>query len=155
MRSALGGVVTVAERLARIADALPDDASSVVLTRAGILAMLAEQTQGRAERSRATDLSDPSQIVPEPRPEAWSTRLWTAPDEQRLGVLEVAEALGRSKSWVYRATSKEWAERRGRAVLPHSKLDGLLTFRAGAVRAWLRVSERVAAPEPRHLRAIP
>ena len=58
------------------------------------------------------------------------------PAEVRLGVAEVAEALGRPKSWVYARTGPK-AEN----PLPHRKLDGSLTFTAGEVRAWIRAHE--------------
>src|SRR5688500_12817982 len=40
-----------------------------------------------------------------PAPPAWREKLWTCPEATRLGVVELAEAVGRPKSWVYRLTS--------------------------------------------------
>ena len=83
--------------------------------------------------------------LPEPAPvtiqvePTWRERLWTAPAEARLGVPDVAEAIGRPRSWVYRHTST----RSGCPVLPHRKLDGELLFTAGEIRAWLRDHEAV------------
>lgn len=74
--------------------------------------------------------------LPAPDPWTWRERLWTVPAETRMGVAEVAEALGRPRSWVYARTSAK-AESR----LPHRKLDGALTFTAGEVRAWVRAQE--------------
>lgn len=64
---------------------------------------------------------------------SWRERLWIAPPETRLGVREVAEALGRPRSWVYRHTGRKC----GRALLPHRKFEGELVFLAGELRAWL------------------
>jgi hypothetical protein len=66
----------------------------------------------------------------------WRERLWTVPAETRLGVLEVAEALGRPRSFVYARTQKNAIE-----PIPHRKLDGALVFAAGEVRAWVRAQE--------------
>lgn len=71
----------------------------------------------------------------------WRERLWTAAPDTRMGVLEVADAIGRPKSWVYRRTGEGAA----RARLPHRKLDGELVFTAGEVRAWLEQHEVVVA----------
>ncbi|MGD0483798.1 MAG: hypothetical protein ABSB58_03985 [Gemmatimonadales bacterium] len=70
----------------------------------------------------------------------WRERLWTCPDDARLRVQDVAEALGRPKSWVYRAA----AAARGAHRLPASRLSGELVFVAGAVRAWLEREEQGA-----------
>lgn len=75
-------------------------------------------------------------------------RLWTVPAEMRLGVLEVAEAVGRSRDWVYRACSAEQAKAKGRSPLPCSRLDGELVFTAGAVRDWITRNELVVNPVP-------
>ena len=84
--------------------------------------------------------------------ESWRERLWTVPAETRLGLEELREALDRSASWIYHRTAAK-AEHR----LPHRKLDSVLVFTAGEVRAWLRDREEVvcAGPmEPPRLRAI-
>lgn len=70
----------------------------------------------------------------------WRERLWTCPADTRLGVREVAEALGRPKSWVYRSASIK----RGAHRLPAARLNGELVFEAGAVRAWLQREEAPA-----------
>jgi predicted DNA-binding transcriptional regulator AlpA len=82
--------------------------------------------------------SAPMQAL-EPGPESWRSLLWSVPAETRLSVDEVAEATGRSKHWVYRATS----EGRGRTRLPSRKLDGRLEVTAGELRAWIRDREEV------------
>ena len=52
------------------------------------------------------------------------------PAEARLGVPEVAEALTRPWSFVYvRAGEK------AKAPIPHRKLEGILVFTAGELRA--------------------
>jgi predicted DNA-binding transcriptional regulator AlpA len=72
-------------------------------------------------------------------PTTWRERLWVVPDETRLGVRELAEALGRPRSWVYRHTSK----RSGLQLLPHRKLDGDVVFVAAEIRAWVASHEDV------------
>jgi predicted DNA-binding transcriptional regulator AlpA len=72
-------------------------------------------------------------------PTSWRERLWTCPDETRLGVREVAEALGRPRSWCYRHTSK----RSGLPLLPCRRLDGDLVFVASELREWIRSHEDV------------
>lgn len=71
----------------------------------------------------------------------WREKLWTVPDETRLGTLELAEALGRPESWVHRHCSKA----SGYELLPHAKLDGARVFKAGEIRAWLKEHEEVIA----------
>lgn len=79
---------------------------------------------------------------PEPEPggsdRTWRERLWTAPAEARIGVAELVEALGVSKSWVYARTRADADPR-----LPHSKIGGSLVFKAGELRAWVRDHEDV------------
>lgn len=77
-----------------------------------------------------------------PRPEAprtpalsWRERLWSCPPDTRLGLAEVCEALGRSKGFVYRLTRTK--------DIPHRKLDGVLVFKAGDVRDWVKLREDV------------
>jgi hypothetical protein len=94
----------------------------------------------------------------------WRERLWTCPPETLLGVRDVAEALGRPRSWVYRAASS-WTYRKGEipegetkpervrlrrvAPLPCQRLDGELVFTAGAVRHWItRQEQPVLAGRP-------
>lgn len=78
-------------------------------------------------------------ITPEVRPatQSWAEKLWTCPPETRLGVRELAEAVGRPRSWAYRHASPKG----DLAPIPHKRLDGLLTFTAGDVRTWLRANE--------------
>jgi hypothetical protein len=93
---------------------------------------------------------------PEPVVQTWRERLWTVPAETRLGVHELAEALNRPKSWIYRRTGVK-AEGR----IPHRKQGGELVFAAGEVRAWLRSHEEIieagpmeSTPAERRLRAM-
>jgi hypothetical protein len=80
--------------------------------------------------------ADPIQIT-------WRERLWLVPKETRLGVREVAEAIGRPISWVYRRTG----DKSDKAPLPHRKLDGELVFTAGEIRTWIeRYEVIVVAP---------
>jgi hypothetical protein len=81
--------------------------------------------------------------APEPAPpaltagESWREKLWLVPDDTRLGVRELSEALGRPVSWVYRRT----APRSSKALLPHRVLDGRLTFVVAEVRRFLECHE--------------
>ncbi len=91
-----------------------------------------------------------------PSGETWREKLWTAPAETRLGVKEVAQALGRPKSWVYAKTATK-----AEAPIPHRKLDGSLLFTAGELRAWMRSREEEVVGGPmespatdRRLRAV-
>lgn len=81
--------------------------------------------------------------VPENAPQSWRTLLWTAPAECRIGREELAEAVGRPRSWVYRHTQAK-AERR----IPHRKLDGELVFLVGEVRQWLKDQEEIVQAGP-------
>lgn len=77
-----------------------------------------------------------------PEPTTWRERLWTVPEETRIGVRELAQAVGRTPSWVYRHTSTK----SGLPLLPHRKLDGELIFVVGEVRTWIRSHEEVLRP---------
>jgi len=91
---------------------------------------------------RLAPLVDRSPVpVTEPVPLTWRERLWIVPPETRLGVLEVAEAIGRPRSWVYRHTSK----RSEKAPRPLRRLDGELVFTAGEIRAWVEGHEALGA----------
>ena len=74
----------------------------------------------------------------------WRERLWLVPAETRMATSDVLEALGHSRTWLY----KHMAEDRVPHRLPHRKLDGELVFTAGEVRAWLRSTEDVVAAGP-------
>lgn len=89
---------------------------------------LAQATELEAALAREAD------AAVHPDPTTWLERLWLAPDNTHLGVAEVAEACGRSASWVYRHTAPggDTGSR-----LPHRKLDGELLFLSGEVRMWL------------------
>ena len=106
------------------------------------------------ERLRACVVTAPAApvLTSEPAPLTWRERLWTVPAETRLGVHEVAEALDRPKSWVYRHCS----ERTGLALLPHRNLDSALAFVAGELRTWVAEHEDVIvrAPRPTRLAAL-
>ncbi len=68
----------------------------------------------------------------------WRERLWTVPAETRIGVAEVAEALGRARAFVYARTGAKAED-----PIPHRKLDGTLLFTVGELRAWIRDREDV------------
>lgn len=61
---------------------------------------------------------------------SWRERIWLAPPETRLGVDELAEALGRSRKFIYR-----------RLNIPRQRLDGVLMFKAGDIRTWIKRTE--------------
>lgn len=70
---------------------------------------------------------------PVPAVTSWRERFWECDPNVRLGVKELAEAVGRPKSWLYRHTGKA-----GRCPrIPHRRIDGELTFVVGEVRVWL------------------
>ena len=116
---------SLAELLAWVASA-PDGTSIPVAALSELLEPLAKGVS-----AGVTAVTPPTAT---PVPSSWRERLWTAPADTRLGVREVAEALGRPRSWVYRRTS----EKSPKGPLPHKKLDGELVFVAGELRAWLR-----------------
>ncbi len=73
----------------------------------------------------------------------WSVLLYRVdlvPDDVQLSVQQAAEALGMTKAAVYRRTSR-WHRENGTAKpLPHARVSGQLRFRAGELRAWLRLN---------------
>lgn len=83
--------------------------------------------------------AEPSGNVGPPVPSSWRERLWTVPAETRIGVLELSEALDRSRSWIYHHTGSS----AGSARLPVRKMDSELVFTAGEIRTWLRDREEV------------
>jgi hypothetical protein len=98
-----------------------------------------------------------------PRHDSWRSRIWTVPEDTRLGVEDVAEAIGRSKHAVYRAASStrrvatgnkdkegkpKYRTTQNLDPLPSRKVGGQLSFRAGDVRAWLeRQEDEQSGPE--------
>lgn len=80
--------------------------------------------------------TEPTEDASEPA--TWREKLWKSPPETRLGVVEVAEALGRPKSFVYARTGSKAED-----LIPHRKLDGALVFTAGELRAWIEDREEV------------
>ena len=80
-------------------------------------------------------------------PCSWRSRLWTEPPERRIGVEEVAEALGRSDSWVYKHVGPKVE-----SPLPSKKFGGELVFLVGELRAWLQDQEERVHHPARSLR---
>lgn len=105
-------------------------------------------------------IDDPPDACPddptttEPPDWTWRERLWVVPGETRLGVPELAEALGRPRSWIYSRTCRHAGtgprrrERPADDLIPHRKLGGILVFIVGEVRAWIRQTEEEIAPYP-------
>ena len=98
---------------------------------------------------------DPAEVPATPSAEGaphvaldWRALLWLVPAETRIGVHELAEALGRSPSWIYRRTSTKAAEKIGCDLLPFRKLEGELQFVVGEVRSWIRDHEEVVTSAP-------
>jgi hypothetical protein len=133
--------VTVADRLRAIVSSLPEGAA-VTLPGAALRAWLEDEPAVTA-LPVAVQADEPAD---------WRARLWTCPDETRLGVRELAEALDRSADFVYRAVDPKRSAERGRDPLPCSRLDGVLVFTAGAIRRWLEASAVTVNAEPRHVR---
>ena len=68
----------------------------------------------------------------------WTERLWTVPVETRLTLEQVAQACGRSLSWVYQRSGPSCDPE---VRLPVRRLDGTVVVTAGDLRAWLRRQE--------------
>lgn len=62
----------------------------------------------------------------------WRERLHDVPDGTLLSVAELAQALGRPRSSIYRWAGPSAADR-----IPSARVDGRLQFQAGDVRRWL------------------
>jgi hypothetical protein len=122
--------VTIADRLRQLHDALPPH-GSLVLTRDAL-----EELLGAPEPVPTID-AQPDVLT-------WREKLWTVPAETRIGVPELAEALGRSRDGVYRLTAESAGDRR----IPHRRLGGELLFTVGDVRAWLDRNEELVHATP-------
>ena len=83
-----------------------------------------------------TSSQEPTLTEPSPLELTWRERLWTAPAETRLGIVELCEGLGRSQSWAYKRTGPKAED-----PLPHRLLDGQLVFLCGEIRHWVRTHE--------------
>ena len=55
---------------------------------------------------------------------------------------ELCEALGRTKSWLYRHTGEHGPGTR----IPQRKLEGELAFLLSEIRAWIAANETVVVP---------
>ena len=120
---------------------IPADLALEFRSTAQVFREHADELESRAE---ATDESIPQPTQQPPDFEwTWREKLWITPAETRIGTTELAEAMGRPKSWVYAHTQAE-AEN----PIPHRKLDGALVFTIGEVRAWVRESEEVLVAGP-------
>lgn len=74
------------------------------------------------------------------RPEAaqvapWREKLWTVPGDTRLTTVQLSEALGRPKSYIYRAVARDLDP------LPARRFAGELRFRVSDVIAWYERNE--------------
>lgn len=84
------------------------------------------------------------QQIPTDRASDWRERLWHAPDEMRIGAKEVAAAVGKPISWVYRHTSAK----SGYDLLPHRRIDNALTFTVGDIKAYIAAHEKIVIEPP-------
>ena len=123
----------LSDRLTRMIDGMPDDASITITT---------ATLRGLLDEAQDEPIQQPTQQPPDFH-WTWREKLWIVPAETRIGTTELAEAMGRPKSWVYAHTQAE-AEN----PLPHRKLDGVLVFTVGEVRAWMKESEEVLVAGP-------
>lgn len=72
---------------------------------------------------------------------SWRENFWRVPHETRIGCAELAESLGRSRSWVYKRTQ----QRSVTIPLPYHKIEnGALEFVVGEIRGWLAQVDVVA-----------
>lgn len=104
-----------------------------------VAGLVAEIRARLPERAEAATLA-----IADPLPLTWRERLWLVPAETRIGVVELAEALGRPKSWVYRRTGPSTDH----TPLPCRKLDGELIFVVGQIRAWIDANESIVTAGP-------
>lgn len=128
---------TLTERIRVIVDALPAD-SSITLPSRTLREWLDEESIGNGGSAESDRAADPS----------WRTLIWECPDDTRLGIAELCEAVGKSKAWVYRrtcATGSRLGYGAQRDRIPHAKVAGQLVFIASEIRDWLRQRERAAA----------
>jgi hypothetical protein len=116
----------------RRALALMSSGASLTFTRDELFAIVNDETPS----PRAVDAVPSPAVTPSA---SWPERLWTVPAETRMSTEDVAEAVRRTKSWVYRHTSPA----SGLPQLPHRKLDGELLFVAGEVRTWIHEHEEI------------
>lgn len=120
--------MTLRDRLAAIVEPLPPGAA-VTLPVEAVRAWIEE------EGSEVDEPTPPPSV--EGAPESWREKLWIVPAETRIGIGELAEALNRSRSWIYKRTMAN----AGPGRIPHRKLDGELVFVVGEIRAWIRDRE--------------
>lgn len=117
----------------------PDTLRQVV---AWLAAAPAGTSVSAAELHRLLTDAAPEPIRPEaavPVPvDSWRARLWSVPADTRLTLPEAAEALGKSRSWLYKRTGPKSTER-----LPCRRLEGELVFLAGELRRWIEDHEQV------------
>lgn len=101
------------------------------------------------EREEPADADGPERPPPRTEPASWRSRLWTEPPDRRIGVEEVAEAFGRSTSWVYKHVSPNVA-----GALPVRRFGGELVFLVGELRSWLEQDETIVNGPARKIRVM-
>jgi len=105
----------------------------------------AEQARALAAPPSLPD-APPAAVAGSPSPDlrSWRERLWVVPAETLLTSAEAAEALGLSRDAIHRRTARKRSATL--SYLPHQRVDGLLLFRAGELRAWVEQFEHRDAP---------
>lgn len=112
---------TLAVHIQKIVDALPEGAQ-VFLPVDHLKTLLKEE-----------DLPSSEEFPPGEVP-SWRERIWSAPEKMRLFVDEAAEALGKSRSYVYKYAREDVDEARR---IPHHHFGTDLVFVVGELRSWL------------------
>ena len=117
------------DQAATIAD-MSGDMSRALLMAADQLEKAVEQDETRAEQAST---KTPSTLA---NWSSWRERLWTAPPQTRLSREEALEALGKSRSWLYRSAAAD--------SLPRAKdASGDLVFVVGHLRQWLNETDKI------------
>lgn len=74
----------------------------------------------------------------------WKERIWTCPPQTRLGISELAEAIGKSTSWIYKRTGPSATDDK----IPCRRLSGELVFLADEIRTWISEVESIVNALP-------
>jgi predicted DNA-binding transcriptional regulator AlpA len=98
------------------------------------------------DADEAPEPHGPALLAHEP---GWRERLWTCPQETRLSIHELSEAIGKSTSWLYKRTGPKATGER----IPCRRLAGELEFVAGEIRGWLQDNEEIIEPGRPGIRA--
>lgn len=101
-------------------------------------AWVAEQLRAALEQEEGCAMPA-VEVQPAPVETSWRERIWTVPDETRLTVDECAEALGKSRAWLY--------ARGDELGIPYRvEKSGRRAYVAGEITEWIRRQEFVVIP---------